>query len=154
MSELWSTTFHRNGNNPFTEDGEAVFVLFICVENANRSQMAEQFARNCGGEKVKSFSAGSNSASRVGGAAVAVMKEPGFEMEGIRPKSLEEIPDVQYDLVVTMGCGDLCPHVRSKRVENREIPDPKGMDEKGACKVRGLIRSRVKNSVKKLLNGK
>ncbi len=138
VSELWSTTFHRNRGE------KELFVLFLCVENANRSQMAERFARSFGGEKIKSFSAGSASA----------MKEAGLDMEGVRPKSAGGIPDVEYDLVVTMGCGDFCPHVRSKRVENWDIPDPADMDEKGVREVRDLIKSKVKTALETLSGAK
>src|SRR5438128_8658535 len=90
--------------------------LFVCVENSNRSQMAEAFARIHGGERVEARSAGSRPSGRVNPKAIEAMRELGYDLTRHRSKSLEEVSQegvspVQFDAVVTMGCGDSCPHV-------------------------------------------
>ncbi len=79
------------------------------------------------------------------------MEELGISMKDARPKSIYEISDVEYDLVVTMGCGDSCPHVRSKRTEDWQIPDPKAMDKERAREVRDFIREKVKTAIEEIL---
>src|SRR6185369_7201794 len=93
-------------------------VLFVCVENSNRSQMAEAFARMHGGERVDAYSAGSNPSGRV-------------NPKAIRSKALADLPRVEFDAAVTMGCGDACPMVDARRRVDWEIPDPRDMDEGG-----------------------
>jgi len=98
-------------------------VLFVCVENSNRSQMAEAFARIHG--NVEAFSAGSRPSGVVNPKAIAAMKEVGYDLTRHDSKSLREVPDVEYDLVATMGCGDECPNVRARCREDWQIPDRK-----------------------------
>src|SRR5207248_4384115 len=93
-------------------------VLFVCVENSNRSQMAEAFARMHGGPGVEAGSAGSRPSGRVNPRAVAAMKELGYDLTAHQSNSLAEVPDVEYDFVATMGCGDACPLVKAKRRED------------------------------------
>src|SRR5476651_2409979 len=102
-------------------------VLFVCVENSNRSQMAEAFARIHGEAKVEAYSAGSRPSGIVNPKAIAAMAELGYDLSKHPSKSLSEIPDVEYDFVATMGCGDSCPFVRAKEREDWNIPDPKEM---------------------------
>src|SRR5437773_10444039 len=90
-------------------------VLYVCIENANRSQMAEAFTRLYGGEKVEALSAGSRPSGVINPKAVEAMHEAGYDLSRHASKALSEIPDVEYDVVVTMGCGDACPLVRAKR---------------------------------------
>lgn len=119
-------------------------VLFVCVENANRSQMAEAFARMHGGPDVQAYSAGSRPSGVVNPKAVESMREVGYDLAVHVSNSLDDIPDVEYDFVATMGCGDACPMVRAKTREDWEIPDPKEMPAAEFREVRDLIERKVK----------
>lgn len=119
-------------------------VLFVCVENSNRSQMAEAFAKIHGGGIVEAYSSGSRPSGKVNPKAIAAMQELGYDLTKHTSKSLNEIPDVEYDFVATMGCGDECPFIRAKRREDWAIPDPKHLDAEEFRKVRDLIESKVK----------
>lgn len=125
-------------------------ILFVCVENANRSQMAEAFARMHGGERVAAYSAGSRPSSRINPKAIASMRELGYDLSRHRCKSLGEIPDVEYDFVATMGCGDACPWVRAKRREDWQIPDPKDLPPEAFREARDLIEEQVRRLLKDL----
>lgn len=118
-------------------------VLFVCIENANRSQMAQAFARIHGGEDVEAYSAGSRPSGRIHPKAVEAMRELGYDLSAHDSKSLDDIPDVEYDAVATMGCGDACPFVRAKRREDWSIPDPKELPPDAFREVRDLIESKV-----------
>jgi protein-tyrosine-phosphatase len=119
-------------------------LLFVCVENSNRSQMAEAFARIHGGDGVEACSAGSRPSGVVNPKAIAAMRELGYDLSQHSSKSLDEIPQVEYDFVATMGCGDACPFVRAKRREDWQIPDPKNMERDEFRNVRDLIEEKVK----------
>jgi arsenate reductase len=119
-------------------------LLFVCVENSNRSQMAEAFARIHGGEQVEAYSAGSRPSGIVNPKAIASMAEIGYDLSKHASKSLDEIPEVEYDFVATMGCGDACPFVRAKRRDDWQIPDPKHLDPDEFRKIRDLIEAQVK----------
>jgi arsenate reductase len=119
-------------------------LLFVCVENSNRSQMAEAFARIHGGEEVEAFSAGSRPSGVVNPKAIASMAEIGYDLSRHESKSLDEIPEGEYDFVATMGCGDACPFVRARQRADWQIPDPKNLDPYEFRKVRGLIEAKVK----------
>ena len=119
-------------------------VLFVCVENSNRSQIAEAFARMQGAGKVEAYSAGSRPSGRVNPKAVEAMRELGYDLSKHQSKSLEDIPDVQYDFVATMGCGDACPFVRAKEREDWNIPDPKNLPADEFNKVRDLVEIKVR----------
>ena len=101
--------------------------LFVCVENSNRSQMAEAFARIHGGERIEVYSAGSLPSGTINPKAIDSMKEIGYDLSRHKSKCLSEIPDIEFDFVATMGCGDACPFVRAKQREDWNIPDPKEM---------------------------
>lgn len=118
-------------------------VLFVCVENSNRSQMAEAFARIHGGEAVEALSAGSAPSGRINPKAVRFMAERGYDLSGHASKSLDEI-DGEFDAVVTMGCGDSCPWVPARRREDWNLADPRDMDDEGYRAVRDDIEARVK----------
>lgn len=118
-------------------------VLFVCVENSNRSQMAEAFTRMHGAGVVESHSAGSAAAGRVNPRAIAAMHERGYALEKHRSKSLAEIPDGSWDWVVTMGCGDACPWVPARHREDWALPDPKDMEPQAFAGVRDEIERRV-----------
>ena len=125
-------------------------VLFVCVENSNRSQMAEAFARIHSEGKVEPYSAGSHPSGRVNPRAVDSMRELGYDLSQHSSKSLSDIPDVEYDFVATMGCGDECPFIQARRREDWNIPDPKEMSPDEFRAVRDLIESRVKELLVKL----
>src|SRR6478672_10402916 len=86
-------------------------VLFVCVENSNRSQMAQAFARLHGGDGVEAYSAGSRPSGRINPKAIDSMRELGYDLKAHHSKSLADIPPGPYDAVVTMGCGDACPSI-------------------------------------------
>lgn len=119
-------------------------VLFVCVENSNRSQMAEAFARIEGGAAVEAHSAGSSPSGRVNLKAVEAMRELGYDLTAHRSKSLSEFSNVEFDAVVTMGCGDSCPNIPARRREDWQIPCPKEMPVQEFRQVRDLIRDKVK----------
>jgi len=119
-------------------------LLFVCVQNAGRSQMAEAFARIYGDGKVEAHSAGSHPAGNVSEKAIQVMRELGCDLSQQRSKSLQEVPSLEYDAVVGMGCGDACPTVKAKRREDWDIPDPKDMGLEEFRGVRDLIAGKVK----------
>ena len=120
-------------------------VLFVCVENSNRSQMAEAFARIHGAGVVEPYSAGSRPSGEINLQAIQSMRELGYELTRHRSKSLTEIPDIQYDVVMTMGCGDECPSVRAKRREDWNIPDPRALPPDEFRATRDLIEARVQD---------
>jgi protein-tyrosine-phosphatase len=119
-------------------------MLFVCIENSNRSQMAEAFARLVGGDRVQAYSAGSRPSGRVNPRAVQFMRERGVDLLTQHSKSLTEIPDLEYDVAVTMGCGDECPLVRARRREDWNIPDPKELSADEFRGVRDLIEQKVR----------
>ena len=119
-------------------------VVFVCVENSNRSQMAEAFARMHGGDEVEVYSAGSRPSGLVNPKAIAAMRELGYDLAVHGSKSLDEIPEEEYDFVATMGCGDACPLVGAKRREDWQIPDPKNLEPEEFRRVRDSIERKVK----------
>jgi protein-tyrosine-phosphatase len=120
-------------------------VLFVCVENANRSQMAEAFAHLHGGGRVEAYSAGSRPSGRVNPRAIAAMRELGYDLTRHSSKAVAEFRRVDFDVVVGMGCGDeACPLVPAKRREEWGIPDPKEMPPERFREVRDLIECKVK----------
>lgn len=125
-------------------------VLFVCVENSNRSQMAEAFARIHGGGKVEAYSSGSRPSGKVNPRATAFMREVGYDLTTHRSKSLDEVPTGEYDAAITMGCGDECPLVKAKLREDWGLPDPKELPADGFREVRDLIERRVKDLLDRL----
>ena len=119
-------------------------LLFVCVENSNRSQMAEAFARLHGGARVEAWSAGSRPSGRVNPKAVASMRERGVDLGAQRSKSLGELPAGTWDAVVTMGCGDACPIFPGKRYLDWELADPAGQDVDTVRRIRDDIDGRVR----------
>ena len=89
-------------------------VLFVCVENSCRSQMAEAYANMYGQSVIKAYSSGSHPAGVVNPKAIKAMQQAGYDLSVHESKGLDAIPDISYDLVITMGCGDQCPVVRAK----------------------------------------
>jgi protein-tyrosine-phosphatase len=125
-------------------------VLFVCVENANRSQMAEAFARTHGGEHVQALSAGSHPSGQINPRAIAFMGERGIDLSAQHSKSLDAIGDAPFDAVVTMGCGDACPWIPARRREDWALPDPKLLDDAGFRSVRDEIERRVLTLLREL----
>ena len=119
-------------------------VLFVCVENSNRSQMAEAFARIHGAGRVEAHSAGSRPSGKINPKAIEAMGALGYDLSRHTSKSLSDIPDARYDFVVTMGCGDECPFIQAVRREDWDIPDPKDMPPDEFRRVRDLIEGKVK----------
>lgn len=124
-------------------------VLFVCIENANRSQMAEAFARMYGGDQVEALSAGSAPSGQINPKAIRFMAEVGYDLRQHASKSLADI-DGGFDAVVTMGCGDSCPWVPAKRREDWALPDPKHLDDDGYRAVRDDIARRVRDLLERL----
>lgn len=120
-------------------------VLFVCVENSNRSQMAEAFARHLGGDQVRSLSAGSRPSGVVNPKAIAAMAELEIDLASQHSKSLDDLPALEFDCVVTMGCGDACPWVRARRREDWPLTDPKNLPPERFNEVRDEIGARVRN---------
>lgn len=114
-------------------------VVFVCVENSNRSQMAEAFARLYGGASVAAFSAGSRPSGRVNPKAIEAMRELGCDLTTHRSKSLGDFAGQVFDVAVTMGCGDVCPVAMARRREDWQVPDPRDLPPEGFRQVRDLI---------------
>lgn len=125
-------------------------LLFVCTENANRSQMAEGFARMEGRGDVEAWSAGSKPSGVVNPKAVRAMKDRGIDLGGHRSKSLDEVPDVPWSAVVTMGCGDACPHLRADLHEDWALPDPRDLEGDAYAQVRDEIERRVRDLLARL----
>lgn len=125
-------------------------VLFVCAENANRSQMAEAFARMLGGESVEAYSAGSRPSGKVNPKAIEAMREIGYDLMSHESKSLDDLPDIAFDYVATMGCGDACPMVKAERRADWSIPDPKHLPADEFRAVRDSIRDQVRDMLNEL----
>lgn len=125
-------------------------LLFVCVENSNRSQMAEAFARRLGGDHVDARSAGSRPSGEINPRATAIMAERGIDLTTQHSKSLDRIGSEPFDAVVTMGCGDACPWIAAARREDWALPDPKLLDDAGFRSVRDEIERRVAGLLREL----
>ena len=123
--------------------GNVKTVVFVCVENSNRSQMAEAFARMHAGDGVEAASSGSRPSGRVNPQAVDYMREVGYDLTTHTSKSLDQFNAQDVEVAVTMGCGDECPLVTAKRREEWQIPDPKEMPPEQYREVRDLIERKV-----------
>ena len=125
-------------------------VLFVCVENSCRSQMAEAFANMYGQEIIKSYSCGSRPSGIVNSKAIESMQEVGYDLSVHVSKGLSDIPNIEYDLVITMGCGDECPAVSALRRLDWDVPDPKKMNKKEFAKVRDMIKKKVQDLIESI----
>ena len=124
-------------------------ILFVCIENSNRSQMAQAFAKIAGENKVEAYSAGSNPSGIINPKAIRAMKELGYDLTIHSSKTLKEVEQyAPFDAVVTMGCGDACPWMPAKKFVDWQIPDPRNMEEDDFRKVRDLIEQKVKELLK------
>lgn len=124
-------------------------ILFVCVENSNRSQVAEAFARMHGGSSVEAHSAGSRPSGKINPRAISSMAERGYDLSKHESKGLQDIPQVQFDYVITMGCGDECPFVPAKHREDWDLPDPKNLPREEFNSVRNEIERRVRELLKR-----
>jgi arsenate reductase (thioredoxin) len=125
-------------------------ILFVCIENSNRSQMAQAFAIIHGGNGVEAHSAGSRPSGIINPKAIASMKELGYDLSAHVSKSLDEIPPVVYDYVITMGCGDECPFVAARHRLDWKIPDPRNMGAEEFRNVRNMIEQKVKELLRSI----
>jgi len=123
-------------------------IVFVCVENARRSQMAQGFAEALGQGKIEVYSAGSRPSSSIDPLVIQVMKEKGIDLSSKRPKSLNELPSTEMDYLVTMGCEETCPAVLARKIIEWEIPDPKGKSIDVFREVRDLIEDKVRDLFK------
>jgi arsenate reductase (thioredoxin) len=119
-------------------------LLFVCVENSNRSQMSQAFATMLGGNAIEAYSAGSKPSGIVNPKAITAMKELGYDLSKHDSKSLDEVKAfAPFDVVITMGCGDACPWMPAQQFVDWQIPDPKNMEPKEFNEVRDFIKSKV-----------
>lgn len=126
-------------------------ILFVCIENSNRSQMSQAFAKMFGAGEVEAYSAGSKPSGVVNPKAIAAMQELGYDLGKHDSKSLDEVKQfAPFDAVVTMGCGDACPWMPANKFIDWQIPDPKHMDREEFNKVRDLVAEKVKTLLDEL----
>jgi len=125
-------------------------LLFVCIENANRSQMAQAFARMHGGDAVEAYSAGSRPGQQINPKAVDAMAERGYDLNTHQQTSIHDLPNVRFDAVATMGCGDACPAVPADIRAEWEIPDPRDMPPEKFREVRDLVERKVKDLLQHL----
>lgn len=126
-------------------------LLFVCIENSNRSQMAQAFATIVGGKNIEAFSAGSKPSGIVNPKAIAAMAALNYDLSKHDSKSLQEVEAfAPFDVVVTMGCGDACPWMPAKRFIDWQIPDPRNMEKDDFNNVRDFIKAKVEALIKSL----
>jgi protein-tyrosine-phosphatase len=126
-------------------------VLFVCVHNAGRSQMAAGFLRALAGDRVEVLSAGSEPKDQITPIAIQAMAEEGIDIAGNAPKILTVDAVRESDVVITMGCGDACPIFPGKRYEDWELDDPAGQSLEAVRPIRDEIRSRVEALITELI---
>ena len=123
-------------------------VLFVCVENSCRSQMADGFAKVLGEGKIESYSAGSRPSGKVNPDAIKIMQEAGIDISGAESKGFQDLGVEKFDYVVTMGCKDICPFVPADKHFDWQIEDPKGKGEDFFRQTRDLIKSKVEQLIR------
>ena len=128
-------------------------LLFVCIENSCRSQIAQAFARIHGDDSTEAYSAGSRPSGVVNPKAVASMAELGYDLSNHESTGLDGVPQTEYDVVVTMGCGDECPWIPARNHEDWDIPDPRAMLPDEFRIVRDDIESRVRALLKRSSTG-
>jgi len=122
-------------------------ILFVCVENSCRSQMAEAFGKIHGKGIVEVYSSGSRPSGIVNPKAIASMKEVGYDLNKHQSLGLDQIPQVKYDYAITMGCGDECPMINAENREDWGLPDPKHMEPDDFNRVRDIIEKEVEDLI-------
>jgi arsenate reductase len=125
-------------------------ILFVCVENAGRSQMAQGFAEALGKGRLEVYSAGSRPSSHINPLVIEAMKEKGIDLSSRHPKGLNDLPPVEMDYLVTMGCEETCPAVLAKKIIEWQIPDPKGKPIDEIRRIRDMLEAKVKNLLKEV----
>ncbi|SNY52058.1 arsenate reductase ArsC [Paractinoplanes atraurantiacus] len=125
-------------------------VLFVCVHNAGRSQMAAGWLRHLAGDRIEVRSAGSEPADQINPIAIQAMAEVGIDITAEEPKKLSDAAAQASDVIVTMGCGDTCPHFPGKRYEDWELTDPAGQPIEVVRGVRDEIRARIDKLITEL----
>jgi len=133
-----------------SRDSQKITVLFVCIENSCRSQMAEAFSKILGSELIQPYSCGSKPSGKVNEKAIISMKGIGYDLSTHHSKDLNALPLQKFDLVVTMGCGDVCPNISALQREDWAILDPKEMSMQQFSKIRDLIRQKVLTLIKTL----
>jgi arsenate reductase len=123
-------------------------IVFVCVENARRSQMAQAFAEALGTRNMEVYSAGSLPSAQIDPLVIEAMKEKGIDISSRRPKGLDDLPPIEMDYLITMGCEETCPAVPTKKIIEWEIPDPKGKSIDVFRNVRDTIEEKVKTLLK------
>lgn len=126
-------------------------ILFVCVHNAGRSQMAAGFARTLGGDRVEVLSAGSAPKDSINPVAVEAMREVGIDIADQQPKILTLESVQQSDVVITMGCGDACPYYPGKRYEDWKLDDPAGQGIEPVRVIRDEIKARIETLLSEIL---
>jgi arsenate reductase (thioredoxin) len=129
-------------------------ILFVCVENSCRSQIAEAFAKMHGKGILEAYSSGSRPSGIVNPKAITSMKEIGYDLSNHNSIGLDKIPQVQYDYAITMGCGDECPMINAINREDWGLPDPKNMEPQEFNRVRDIIEEEVKDLISKIAQEK
>lgn len=123
-------------------------ILFVCIENSNRSQMAQAFATIYGKGRVQAFSAGSKPSGKINPKAIAAMQELGYDLTTHSSKSLDEVSsEAPFDVVVTMGCGDACPWMPAKQFVDWQVPDPRNMEPNQFNEVRDHVGRLVRGLI-------
>ena len=126
-------------------------VLFVCVHNAGRSQMAAGYLQHLAGDRITVLSAGSEPADRINPVAVQAMAEEGIDITAGSPKVLTDDAVRESDVVITMGCGDACPFYPGKRYEDWKLDDPAGQDLAAVRPIRDEIRARIEKLIGELV---
>ncbi len=118
-------------------------VVFVCTENSNRSQLAEALAKLYASNELNAFSAGSKASGKVNPKAITAMRELGYDMSEHRSIAVDDLPVLEWDFIITMGCGDACPHLPAKERVDWQLPDPKAFDQNYYNTVRDYIKIKV-----------
>lgn len=126
-------------------------ILFVCVENANRSQMAEAFGHMHKKEGLAVYSAGSEPAGKINPKAIAAMADLGYDLNAHQSNTLKKVEHLNFDAVISMGCGDDCPHIKTQRREDWQIPDPKNLSKKEYLVIRDYIEIKVRELIEDIL---
>jgi L-amino acid N-acyltransferase YncA/protein-tyrosine-phosphatase len=151
MGDVWRDNVFLERRSTFVgvnDKNKKMKLLFVCVENSNRSQMSQAFAKIIGGAAVEAYSAGSKPSGIVNPKAIAAMAELGYDLSIHDSKSLQEVEQyAPFDAVVTMGCGDACPWMPAKQFVDWQIPDPKYMEPEQFNEVRDFIKGKVANLI-------
>ena len=129
---------------------EKIKIVFVCVENARRSQMAEGFAKAFGQGKLEVYSAGSRPSLEIDPLVIEVMKEKRIDLTAKRPKGLNDLPPIEMDYLITMGCEEVCPAVLAKKIIEWKIPDPKGKSIDFFREVRDIIEGKLKSLLEEI----